>query len=65
LLVCADTGVSHLAAALRIRSVVVFTKSDPKRWAPLDTQLHRPVLTGADDVPAVLAEAASLLQAAE
>lgn len=41
LLVANDTGVSHIAAGLRLASVIVFTKADMERWAPLNRQLHR------------------------
>jgi ADP-heptose:LPS heptosyltransferase len=46
LLICNDTGVSHLAAAMEAPSVVIFTHSSPARWAPLNHALHRPVGKG-------------------
>ncbi|MBU9365987.1 glycosyltransferase family 9 protein [Burkholderia multivorans] len=48
LVVCNDTGMSHVCAAVGTRSVVVASGSDVQRWAPLD-RIRHPVLW--TDVP--------------
>ncbi len=62
LLVCNDTGVSHLAAALGTPSVVVSTGDNPARWAPADATRHRVLCDAAGVRPEeVLVEAGRLL----
>lgn len=62
MLISNDTGVSHVAAANAVNSVIVFTSADPAQWPPLDAGRHRVVHeTEPDAVERVILEATRFL----
>lgn len=61
LVICNDTGISHVAAGLGLNSVVVFTKADIARRAPLDRLRHRCIWDPAAERAAVVLQHARCL----
>jgi ADP-heptose:LPS heptosyltransferase len=49
--VCGDTGVAHLATALRTPSVVLFGPTSPAEWGPPPSPLHRVLWCGRSGDP--------------
>jgi ADP-heptose:LPS heptosyltransferase len=43
LVISNDTGISHVAAALQIPSVILFAAPSSDRWAPQNKKLHKPI----------------------
>ena len=57
-----DTGISHIAAAMKTPSMIIFLKSDPVRWAPLNKDLHQIILPQqSGDIKYVLRKTANML----
>lgn len=56
------TGVSHLAAALKTKSIVISLDGEPFRWGPLDKTLHKTIdWTVTQDLDLVKRELGELL----
>lgn len=47
-----DTGISHVTAAVKTPSVILFSASDMDRWAPGNKQLHKVIWPAMDTAPA-------------
>jgi ADP-heptose:LPS heptosyltransferase len=51
MLISNDTGLSHVASALQVPSVIVISGSDFNRWVPLNRKLHKFVYADVDCRP--------------
>jgi ADP-heptose:LPS heptosyltransferase len=64
LLISNDTGVSHIAAAVKTPSIIIFLKTDPKHWAPLNKELHLPVKGHEESIDNIIGLTEKLIHAA-
>lgn len=63
LLIANDTGVSHIANAVKTPSVIIFLASDPQRWAPTDRERHHIILPEeSENINYVIASAQQALE---
>ncbi len=63
LVISNDTGISHVAVAVKTPSLILFSASDMGRWAPKNTYLHKVVWPASNTTAAeALARAESHLQ---
>lgn len=61
-IVCSDTGVAHLASALRTPSVVLFGPTPPDQWGPPARECHRVLWMGSRGDPHAETPDGGLLQ---
>src|SRR5690606_30114775 len=40
IVLCNCTGISHVAAALETKSIVISLDGEPERWGPINKELH-------------------------
>jgi ADP-heptose:LPS heptosyltransferase len=61
LVIANDTGISHLASALKTPSVIIIPTSHLSTWAPLDTQLHMSLPLESATAKIVISKAKAML----
>lgn len=62
LLIANDTGIAHLADAIRTPSFLIFLNSDISRWAPLDRKFHHTVIVQTKKIEEIKEELKEILE---